>query len=75
MKYRSGVENPDQQECYLNSNTFDKLFNTVTSRRTDIREVIEFVIEKQIGETGSGKIYELKMNKDGESNYRNDEKE
>ena len=75
VKYRLGVENPDQQECYLNSSTSDKLFNTFTSRRMGIREVIEFVIEKQIGETGSGKIYELKMNKDGESNDRNDEKE
>ena len=74
-KYRSDVENPDQQECYLNSNTSNKLFNTFTSRRTDSREVIEFVIEKQIGETGSEKIYELKTNKDGESNDRNDEKE
>ena len=74
-KYRSGVENPDQQECYLNSITSDKLFNTFTSRRTDNREVIEFVIEKQIRETGSRKIYELKTNKGGESNDRNDEKE
>ena len=55
-KYRSGLENPDQQECYLNSSTSDKLFNTFTSRRTDSKEVIEFVIEKQIGETGSGKV-------------------
>ena len=65
-KYRLGVENFDQQECFLNLNTFDKLFNTFTSRRTDNREVIEFVIEKQIGKAGSGKIYELKTNKNGE---------
>ena len=65
----------DQQECYLNSSTSDKLSNTFTSRRTDRKEVIEFVIEKQIGETGSGKVYELKTNKDDESNDRNDEKE
>ena len=37
----------------------------------DSKEVIEFVIDKQIGETGSGKIYKLKTNKDGESNDRN----
>ena len=74
-KYRSGVENPDQQECYLNSNTNDKLFITFTSRRTDSREVKELVIEKHIGETGSGKIFGLKRNKDSESNDRNDEKE
>ena len=73
--YRLGVENPDQQECYLNLNISDKLFNTFTRRRTDNREVIEFVIEQQIGETGSGKIYEVKTNKDGESNDKNDEKE
>ena len=41
----------------------------------DSKEVIEFVIDKQIGETGSGKIYKLKTNKDGESNDRNYEKE
>ena len=69
------MENPDQQEYYLNSNTSDKLFNTFTSRRTDHKEVIESVIEKQITTAGLGKIYELKMNKDGEANDRNDEKE
>ena len=55
--------------------TFDKLFNTFISRRTDSKNVIEFVIETQISETGSGKVYELKTNKDDESNDRNDEKE
>ena len=69
-KHRPGVENLDQQECYLNSITSDKLFNTFTSRRTDNREAIEFVIEK----TGSRKIFELKTKKDGEPNDRNDEK-
>ena len=40
-KYRLGVENPDEQECYLNSNTTDKLFITFTSRKMDSREVKE----------------------------------
>ena len=74
-KYRSGMENPNQQECYLNSNISDKLFNTFTSRRTDNKEVIVFAIEKQIRTTGLGKVYELKTNKDGETNDRNNEKE
>ena len=47
----------------INSHS-DKLFNTFTSRRTDSKEVIEFVIGNLIGETGSGKVSELKTNKD-----------
>ena len=37
------------------------------SRRTDDKDQLKFVIEKQVGETGSGQVYELKTNQDGES--------
>ena len=66
-RYRSQVENPETQYCYLNSSTSDKLFNTFVSRRTDDKDQLKFVIEKQVGETGSGQVYILKNNLDGES--------
>ena len=56
------VENPDTQYCYLNSNNSDKLFNTFVSKRTDDKDSINFVIAKQVGETASGQVYELKTN-------------
>ena len=74
-KYRSQVENPTVQRCYLNSSTSDKLFDTFISKRTDKKDQIEFVTEKQVGETASGKVYELQTNKDGVSNDRKDETE
>ena len=64
-RYRSQVENPTVQYCYLNSIMSDKLFNTFTSRRTEQEDKIEFIIEKQVGETASGQVYELQTNKDG----------
>ena len=41
----------------------------------DRKEVIEFVVERCIRETGSGKVFEHKLNKCGKSNVRNDEME
>ena len=64
-RYRSQVENPTVQYCYLNSSTLDKLFDTFTSRRLDQEDKIEFIIEKQVRETASGQLYELQTNKDG----------
>ena len=64
-RYRSQVENPTVQYCYLNSSTSDKLFDTFTSRRREQEDKIEFIIEKKVGETASGKVYELQTNKDG----------
>ena len=52
--YRSQVENSHNQFFYLNSSTSDKLFYTFASRRTDNKDQIKFIIEKQVGETGSG---------------------
>ena len=66
-RYRSMVENPETQCCYLNSSTSDKLFNTFVSKRTDDKDSINFIIEKQVGETASGQVYKLKANQD-ESN-------
>ena len=37
------------------------------SRRTDNKDQLKFVIKKQVAETGSGQVYELKTNQDGES--------
>ena len=65
VRYRSQVENPTVQYCYLNSSTWDKLLDTFTSRRTEQEDKIEFIIEKQVGETASGQVYELQTNKDG----------
>ena len=63
-RYRSQVENPTVQHCYLNSSTSDKLFDTFTSRRTGQEDKIEFIIEKQVGETALGQVYKLQTNKD-----------
>ena len=64
-RYRSQVENPTVQYCYLNSGTLDKLFDMFTSRRTEQEDKIEFIIEKQVGETASGQVCERQTNKDG----------
>ena len=64
-RYRSQVENPTVQYCYLNSSTSDKLFDTFISRRREQEDKIEYIIEKQVGEIASGKVYELQTNKDG----------
>ena len=71
-RYRSMVENPETQYCYLNANNSDKLFNTFVSRRTNDKDSINFVIVKQVGETASGQVYELKTNRD-ESNSNDEE--
>ena len=64
-RYRSQVENPTVQYCYLNMSTSDKLFDTFTSRRTEQEDKIEFIIENQVGETAPTQVYELQTNKDG----------
>ena len=64
-RYRSQVENPTVQYCYLNMSTSDKLFATFTSRRTEQEDKIEFIIENQVGETAPTQVYELQANKDG----------
>ena len=64
-RYRSQVENPTVQYCYLNWNTSRKLFDMFTSRKTEQEDKIEFMIEKQVGETVSGQVYKLQTNKDG----------
>ena len=66
-RYRLQVENPTVQYCYLNSSTSDKLFDTFTSRRTEQEDKIEFIIEKQVGETALEQVYELQANKDGDA--------
>ena len=67
------VENPETQYCYLNSNNSDKLFNTFVSKRTGDKDSINFVIVKQVGETASDQVCELKTNQNEPSNT--DEKE
>ena len=74
-RYRSQVENPETQYCYLNSSTSGKLFNTFVSKRTDDRDQIEFIIEKQVAETDSGQVYELQTKRDGKSDDRVSESE
>ena len=69
-RYRSQVENPETQYCYLNSSTSDKLFNSSVSKRTDDTDQIQFIIEKQVGKTDSGQVYELKTKRDGTSDDR-----
>ena len=61
-RYRSMVENPEIQYCYLNLNNSDKLFNTFVSKGTDDKDSINFVIAKHLGEIASGQVYELKTN-------------
>ena len=41
----------------------------------DDKDQHKFVIEKQIGETGSGQVYELKTNQDGESATKNEQQQ
>ena len=69
-RYRSQVENPETQYCYLKSSTSDNLFNTSVSKRTDDTDQIQFIIEKQVGKTESGQVYELKTKRDGTSDDR-----
>ena len=40
------------------------------SKRTDHSDQIQFIIEKQIGETDSGQVYELQTRCDGKSDDR-----
>ena len=51
-------------------NTFDELFHTFVSRGTDNKDQIKFIIEKQVGQIGSGQVYELQANQDGEPDGR-----
>ena len=67
VRYRSQVENSKTQCCCLNFSDSDKLFNTFVSRRTDDKDQLKFIIEKQVGETVSGQVSELKTNQDGGS--------
>ena len=67
---RSQLENLETQYCYLNSSTSDKLFNTFLSKRTENSDQIQFIIEKQVGETDSGQVYELQTNRDAKSDDR-----
>ena len=53
----------------------DKLFNTFVSKRTDNRDQIEFVIEKQVGETDSGQVYEQQTKRDSKLDDRVSERE
>ena len=64
------MENPETQYCYLNSSTSDKLFNTFVSKRTDDSDHIEFIIEKQVGETDSEQVYEPQTKHDGKLDDR-----
>ena len=64
------MENPETQYCYLNSSMSDKVFNTFMSNRTDDSNQIEFIIEKQVGETDSRQVYELQTKHDGKSDDR-----
>ena len=50
-RYKSQVESPKTQHCYLNSSTSDKLFNAFVSSRTEDKDQLKFVIEKQVGDT------------------------
>ena len=69
-RYRSQVENLETQYCYLNLSTLDKLFNTFVSKRMNVRNQIQFIIEKQVGEADSGQVYELQTKHDGKSDDR-----
>ena len=69
-RYRSQVENCETQYSYLNSKTSDKLFNTFMSKRTNDSDQIEFIMEKQVGETDSGQINKLQAKHDDKSDDR-----
>ena len=45
-RYRSMVENPETQYCYLNANNSDKSFKTFVSEKTDEKDSVNFVIVK-----------------------------
>ena len=72
--YRSQVENPETEHCYLNSSMLDKFiwyfreqekWSVVISS-----DQIKFIIEKQVRETDLGQVYELQTKCDGKSNDR-----
>ena len=69
-RYRSQVENSETQYSYLNSKTSDKLFNTFVSNRTNDSDQIEFIMEKQVGETDSGQVNKLQAKRDDKSDDR-----
>ena len=69
-RYRSQVENCETQYSYLNSKTSDKLFNTFVSNRTNDSDQIEFIMEKQVGETDSGQVNKLQAKRDDKSDDR-----
>ena len=45
------------------------------SKRTDDSDQIEFIIEKQVGETDSGQVYKLQTKRDDKSDDRVSESE
>ena len=53
----------------------DKLFNTFVSKRTDNKDSINFIIEKQVGKAASGQVYELKTNRDESNSTDNKEQQ
>ena len=69
-RYRSQVQNPETKYCYLNSNKWNKLFDTFVSKRTDDSDQIQFIIEKQVVETDSGQVYGLQIKRDVKSDDR-----
>ena len=66
-RYRSHVENPDEQFCYLNSSVSDKYFNTCRSRQTSNKRVAEFLMDKQVGVTSTRYKSKLQASRDGVS--------
>ena len=68
------MENPETQYCYLTLSMLEKVFKTFVSR-TDDTDKIKFVIEKQVGETNSGQVDELKINEDGELVTKNEQQQ
>ena len=75
VRYKSEVENPETQYCYLTLSMLEKVFNTFVGRRTDDTDKIKFVIKKQVGETNSGQVDELKINEDGELVTKNEQQQ
>ena len=47
-----------------------KLFNTFVSNRTNDSDQIEFIMEKQVGETDSGQVNKLQAKRDDKSDDR-----
>ena len=69
-RYRSQVANPETRYYYFNWSASDKLFNTFVRIRMDSSDQIEFIIEKQVGETDSEEFYKLQTEGYGKSDDR-----